>query len=149
MQYSLLHYSYFHIYVINILGASGRNLLTRRMHTSIFHLKLPRSWVDMIIFEKLMKNLILSIPYTFVLSLRSFYGTSKLDILVINTSKTHTNILMQSQSSATLLKNYLINAPLASKLRCPKIQFSMRPLVLSHSHIKVSFFFDFSGITSD
>ena len=76
-------------------------------------------------------------PYTFSLTLRSFYVTIYLDILVINTSTTLTNIFMESQSSATLLLEYFINAPLSSKLRCPKLHLSMQPLVLPLNHIKV------------
>ena len=72
------------------------------------------------LFRKLQNNNILYIPYIFGLTLRSFYGTSDFSILVINKSKTLTNILTNSQSSATLFLKYLINVSLAFKLRCPK-----------------------------
>ena len=56
---------------------------------------------------------------------------------------------MESQSSSPLLLKYLINDPLASKLRFPKPHLAMGPLVLPHNHIKVSIDFPFSGRTSD
>ena len=92
----------------------------------------------MISIEKPLKYLILSMPYTFRLTLRSFYGNIKLAILVINTSKTFTNILMEPKISTTLLLKYLINAPLASKIRFQKIHLHIGPSVLPHNHIKVS-----------
>ena len=85
-----------------------------------------------------MEQLILSMPYTFGLTWISFYGTRELDIIVINTSTTITNILMQYESSETLIIKYLINAPLASKLICPKLYLAMVPLVLPHNYIKDS-----------
>ena len=90
--------------------------------------------------RNLWKNLILSMTYTSGLPLRSFYSTSDLAVLVINTSTTFTNLLMGSQSSATLLLNYLINVPFAYNLICPKLQLAMVSLVFPHNHIKVSLF---------
>ena len=138
-----------HTYVIKSFRRSGKNLLPRSIHTYISHpqsyLKYGSRWFLLI---KLWKNIVLSIPYKFGLKLRSFYGPRDLVILVINISKILTNIL-DPQISATLILKYLINAPLASNLRCPKLHLATGPLVLPHKHIKVLIDFAFSGMTSD
>ena len=109
----------FHNDVIRSFDKSIRNLHPRRMQTSILksktYLEAGSIWSH---FRNLWNNIILSIPYTSGFPLRNFYGTRNLAILVINTSTTLTNILMESQQSATLLLKYLINDPLASKLIC-------------------------------
>ena len=131
----------FHSSVINIFGESGSNLLQRRMHTSILHsknyLEAGSRWFHL---RNLWKHIILSMPYTFGLTPKIFYGTRNLSILVINTSTTLTNILMDSQSSATLILEYFINDPLAYKIRCPKLHLAMGPKHFPHNHIKVSQF---------
>ena len=76
-------------------------------------------------------------PYTFRLPLRSLYGPSNLDILVISTCTTLTNILMESQISSTLLLKYLINSPLPYKIIFPKYHLDLGPLVLPNNQIKV------------
>ena len=92
----------------------------------------------MIPFENSWTNLILSIPYNFILTLRKFYCARYLAILVINTFTTLENEWMESQSSAILLINYFINYPFASRLGYPKIHLAMVPLVFPHNHSKVS-----------
>ena len=77
-------------------------------------------------------------PYDFGLPMISFYGNIYLYILVINTSKMITHILIESLSPATIILEYLINDPLALKLICPKLNLTMGPLVFPHNHIKVS-----------
>ena len=126
----------FHTCIINSFGNSVSNLHPRRIQTYILHSNFSRIWVKMILFEKLTKNLITSMLYTFGLPLRSFYGTINLAILVISTSKIIKNILMESQSSAALLLKCFINNPLVSKLIYPRYPLDMVPLVLTHKNIK-------------
>ena len=129
----------FHTYVIKSFVKSGKNLLPGRMQNYILHskryLEAGSRWLHLL---KLWSNMILSIPYTFGMPLIIFYGTSSLSILVINTSTTATNILVDSQISSTLLLYYFINAPLESKIICQKLHLAMEPLVLTHNHINVS-----------
>ena len=132
---------YLHTFVINMFGKSGMNLNPRRIQTSILHsknrLEDGSRWCHL---RNLWNNIILYITYTFVMTLRSFYGTRYLSILVVSIYATLTNIFIDPQISATLLLNYLINAPLAPKLRCPITPLAMIPIVLQHNHIKVSQF---------
>ena len=115
-----------HTYVINIFDRSGSNLLTRRMQTYILHSNnYPEAGPICFLLRNLRNNLILSISYKFRMTLRNVYGTRDLAIFVINTSTMLTNILIEYQSSATLLLEYLIVVSLASKIRCLKLHLAM------------------------
>ena len=126
-----------HTYVIKNFGRSGRNLLPIRMQTSVLHSK---SYLEAgsiwLLLRNLWNNIVASIPYTFGITLRSFYGTINFSIPGINTYTTLANIFMESQSSATLIIKYLINEPLESKLIFTKLHIYMGPLLLPHNHIK-------------
>ena len=60
--------------------------------------KIPIIWVKMIPFEKLIKQYYPIHDLPFGLTLRIFYDTRELAIIVINNYTTLTNILMDSQS---------------------------------------------------
>ena len=127
----------FHNNVINSFVKSLRNLLPIRIQTSILHSKTYTEagsiWLHL---RNLWNNIILSMPYTFDMTLRSCYGTRYLTILVINNYTMLTNILMESKVLVTLLLEYLINAPLSSNLICPKLHLAMGTLVLPQNHIR-------------